>query len=89
MLELLKFILLLFLENNSSISCHKNSKFPFVCSSCSKKVHCNKRKYFYNYKEAQKDYENKLKYSRIGIDMSIDEIEYWNDFFKDKIKDKS
>lgn len=75
--------------NNSSISCHKNSKFPFVCSSCSKKVHCNKRKYFYNYKEAQKDYENKLKYSRIGIDMSIDEIEYWNDFFKDKIKDKN
>ena len=31
----------------------------------------------------------KLKYSRIGIDMSIDEVEYWNDYFKDKIKDKN
>ena len=55
----------------------------------SKKVHCNKKKFYYNFREAQKDYENKLKYSRIGIDMSIDEVEYWNDYFKDKIKDKN
>ena len=48
-----------------------------------------KRKYFYNYKEAQKDYENKLKYSRVGIDMSIDEVDYWNNYFKDKIRDKN
>ncbi len=69
--------------------CDKTNRFPFVCYNCSKKVHCNKRKYYYNYKQAQKDYENKLKYSRIGIDMSIDEVEYWNDYFKDKIKDKN
>lgn len=69
--------------------CDKTNRFPFVCYNCSKKVHCNKRKYYYNYKEAQKDYDNKLKYSRIGIDMSIDEVEYWNDYFKDKIKDKN
>ena len=31
----------------------------------------------------------KLKYSRIGIDMSIGEVEYWNDYFKDKIIDKN
>ena len=69
--------------------CDKTNRFPFVCYNCSKKVHSNKRKYYYNYKQAQKDYENKLKYSRIGIDMSIDEVEYWNDYFKDKIKDKN
>ena len=69
--------------------CVKTNRFPFVCYNCSKKVHCNKRKYYYNYKEAQKDYDNKLKYSRIGIDMSIDEVEYWNEYFKDKIKDKN
>ena len=69
--------------------CAKTNRFPFVCYNCSKKVHCNKRKYYYNYKEAQKDYDNKLKYSRIGIDMSIDEVEYWNEYFKDKIKDKN
>ena len=69
--------------------CNKTNRYPFICFNCSKKVHCNKRKYYYNYKEAQKDYENKLKYSRIGIDMSIDEVEYWNDYFKDKIKDRN
>lgn len=76
-------------SNNSSLICDKTKKYPFVCVNCSKKVHCNKKKFYYNFKEAQKDYENKLKYSRIGIDMSIDEVEYWNDYFKDKIKDKN
>lgn len=75
--------------NNSSFICDKTNKYPFVCVNCQKKVHCNKKKFYYNFREAQKDYENKLKYSRIGIDMSIDEVEYWNDYFKDKIKDKN
>ena len=69
--------------------CSKTNRYPFICYNCNKKVNCKNRKYYYNYKEAQKDYENKLKYSRIGIDMSIDEVEYWNDYFKDKIKDKN
>lgn len=69
--------------------CIKTNRYPFVCYNCPKKVNCKKRKYYYNYKEAQKDYENNLRLSRIGIDMSIDEVEYWNDYFKDKIKDKN
>ena len=76
-------------SNDSLIICDKTNKYPFICHNCPKKVHCNKKKYYYNYKEAQKDYNNKLKYSRIGIDMSIDEVEYWNEYFKDKIKDKN
>ena len=76
-------------SNNSLIVCEKTNRYPFICYNCSKKVSCKKRKYYYNYKEAQNNYEKKLKYSRIGIDMSIDEIEYWNDYFKDKIKDKN
>ena len=76
-------------SNNSLIICEKTNRYPFICYNCSKKVSCKKRKYYYNYKEAQNNYEKKLKYSRIGIDMSIDEIEYWNDYFKDKIKDKN
>lgn len=75
--------------NYNKPECSKTERFPFVCSNCKKKVHCSKRKYYYNYKNAQKDYENKLKYSRIGIDMSIDEVEYWNDYFRDKLKDKN
>lgn len=77
------------ISDNKNIECEKTNKYPFICFNCSKKVHCNRNKYYYNYKQAQKDYENKLKYSRIGIDMSIDEVEYWNDYFKDKIKDKN
>ena len=76
-------------SNNSLIVCEKTNRYPFICYNCSKKVSCKKRKYYYNYKEAQNNYEKKLKYSRFGIDMSIDEIEYWNDYFKDKIKDKN
>ena len=77
------------ISDNKQMECDKTKKYPFVCYNCPKKIHCNKNKYYYNYKQAQKDYENKLKYSRIGIDMSIDEVEYWNNYFRDKIKDKN
>ncbi len=77
------------ISDQRSEICEKTNRYPFICYKCPKKVHCNKNRYYYNYKVAQKDYDNKLKYSRIGIDMSIDEVEYWNDYFKDKIKDKN
>ena len=77
------------ISDKKKLECEKTNKYPFICYNCPKKVHCNKNKYYYNYKQAQKDYEDKLKYSRIGIDMSIDEVEYWNEYFKDKIKDKN
>ena len=76
-------------SNNSLIICDKTNRYPFICYNCPKKVSCKMKKYFYNYKEAQKNYDNKLKYSRIGIDMSMDEVEYWNDYFKDKLKNKN
>ena len=77
------------ISNDSSLKCDKTNRYPFICYNCSKKSSCKNKKYYYNYKQAQKDYENKLKYSRIGIDMSIDEVEYWNDYFSDKIKNKN
>ena len=77
------------LSNNFIEICDKTKRFPFVCENCKKKYNCNKKKYYYNYKKAQEDYIRKLKYSRIGIDMTIDEIEYWNDYFNDKIKNKN
>ena len=69
--------------------CEKTDKYPFVCNGCPNKAHCRKKKYYYNYKKAQEKYEYTLRNSRTGIDMSIDEIDYWNDYFKDKIKDKN
>lgn len=69
--------------------CEKTKRFPFVCNGCSNKAYCRNKKYYYNYIKAQSNYEYLLKNSRIGIDMSIDEIDYWNDYFKDKIKNKN
>ena len=76
-------------SNNSNDLCQTTDKYPYICYNCQKKYHCNKKKFYYGYKEAQEDYNRKLKYSRIGIDMSIDEVEYWNEYFEDKIKDKN
>ena len=69
--------------------CEKTKRFPFVCNGCTNKTHCRKKKYYYNYIKAQKHYDYLLKHSRIGIDMSLDEIDYWNEYFKDKIKHKN
>lgn len=69
--------------------CEKTKRFPFVCNGCSNKAYCRKKKYYYNYIKAQNNYEYLLKNSRIGIDMTIDEIDYWNEYFKDKIKHRN
>lgn len=69
--------------------CTKTNRYPFVCNGCENKARCKKKKYYYNYLKAQKDYYYVLKHSRIGIDMTIDEVDYWNDYFKDKIKNKN
>lgn len=69
--------------------CDKTNRFPYVCNGCELKTRCRKKKYYYNYIKAQKNYDYLLEKTRIEIDMSIDEIDYWNDYFKDKIKNKN
>lgn len=69
--------------------CDKLKRFPYVCNGCELKIRCHKKKYYYNYIKAQNNYNYLLEKSRIGIDMSIDEVDYWNDYFKDKIKNKN
>lgn len=74
---------------NNYKECDKLKRFPYVCSCCNLKSNCYKKKYYYNYKKAQENYEYLLHNSRKGIDMSIDEIEYWNDYLFDKLKNKN
>lgn len=69
--------------------CEKIKRFPYACNGCSNKAYCRKKKYYYNYIKAQNNYDYLLKNSRIGIDMTIDEIDYWNGYFLDKIKRKN
>lgn len=70
-------------------TCKKTNRYPFVCNGCSQRYHCKMNKYYYNYKKANENYHYILSKSRVGIDMSLDEIDYWNDYFKDKLKNKN
>lgn len=47
------------------------------------------RKYYYNYKTANDIYLRTMSNSRWGIDIDIDQIGYWNDYFRDKLKTKN
>ena len=69
--------------------CEKTQRFPYVCNGCSNKTYCRKKKYYYNYSKAQENYNYILKFSRTGIDMSLDELYYWDSYFKDKLKNKN
>ena len=69
--------------------CEKIKRFPYVCNGCSNKSRCRKKKYYYNYAKAQEHYNYILKYSRTGIDMSLDELYYWDEYFKNKLKNRN
>lgn len=69
--------------------CEKTKRFPFVCNGCQNKSYCRKKKYYYNYSKAQGNYNYILKVSRTGIDMTLDELYYWDEYFKDKLKNKN
>lgn len=69
--------------------CDKNKRYPFVCNGCQNKTRCRKKKYYYNFSKAQEHYKYILKISRTGIDMTLDELYYWDEYFKDKLKNKN
>ena len=69
--------------------CEKTKRYPFVCNACPDKSRCRKKKYYYNFSKAQENYNYILKASRTGIDMSLDELYYWDEYFKDKLKNKN
>lgn len=69
--------------------CEKTQRFPYVCNECPNKTYCRKKKYYYNYSKAQENYDYILKFSRTGIDMSLDELYYWDEYFKNRLKTKN
>lgn len=68
--------------------CKNLNKPPYVCNGCSKRQYCKLQKFFYRAKEAQKDYENMLVESRVGIRLSKEEINQINEIIAPLIKDK-
>ena len=50
--------------------CYKLTGAPYVCNGCEQKNKCRKIKYYYYSKFANDEYEETLKASRIGINLS-------------------
>ena len=60
---------------NEAISkCEILQNKPYVCNNCCKKNQCNKHHLYYEYKLAQKNYEQNLIDSRSGVDIKPDII---------------
>jgi IS30 family transposase len=55
--------------------CKTLSKPPYVCNSCKTIRSCTLRKQTYDAKEAQKAYEEKRRDSRVGIDLTPEELQ--------------
>ena len=53
--------------------CYKLTGAPYVCNGCEQKNKCRKIKYYYYSKFANDEYEETLKASRIGINLSKEE----------------
>lgn len=54
--------------------CPIDHKAPYVCNGCSKRHSCLFQQYLYNAQTADREYQDKLKESRSGIDLSRDEL---------------
>ena len=62
--------------------CEKLGLPPYVCNNCEDRKRCTLKKCFYSAKLAQKDYENLLIESRVGIESSPEEIKRLNEIIK-------
>ena len=60
--------------NDAVSKCTNLKNKPYVCNTCSKKNHCNKHHLYYEYKLAQKNYEQNLIDSRTGVDIKPEVI---------------
>ena len=54
--------------------CMIEKKAPYVCNNCPKSARCLFDKYLYNAMYAHKEYLERLRESRLGIDMTRDEL---------------
>lgn len=55
-------------------SCERLTKPPYVCNSCPSRKSCKRTKYIYKAREAQEMYEDLLKSSRQGINLTEEEF---------------
>ncbi len=61
-------------ENESLLSCSIPFKPPYVCNACNKRQSCHLEKHVYHARKAQAEYETELVNSRVGINMTREEL---------------
>lgn len=66
--------------------CKSLSKPPYVCNGCKSVRSCTLRKQTYDAKEAQKAYEENRRNSRIGIDLTAEELQRLDDIITPLIR---
>ena len=66
--------------------CIKLSRFPHVCNGCSRKIGCHLEKFQYRAKVADANYQENLKTSRKGIDMTPMELAALDELISPLIK---
>lgn len=57
-----------------SYHCDILDKAPFVCNGCGRKAHCRLDKYYYRATTANREYKTILTESRVGINISEDDL---------------
>ena len=66
--------------------CPETEKAPFVCNGCSKFSRCDCFRFKYKATVAQSSYENRLRDTRAGIDMTADRLELLDQIVTPRIK---
>jgi IS30 family transposase len=64
-------------------TCQKLVRAPFVCNGCKNEKGCKLGKYYYIGKDAHRKYTSLLRDSRIGINMSEEQLEILNELVTD------
>ena len=78
----------LYFGNTIRKLCERLIKAPFVCNGCSLLPDCHKTKYLYDPYKADQMYLDTLSSSRKHIHTSAEGIEYLNELFNDRLKEK-
>ena len=67
--------------------CPRLKRFPYVCNNCPNKRSCFKEyRYYYDARIAQENYEIILSDSRIGLDVTLEEKQHFDEILEEGVK---
>lgn len=69
-------------------TCKHRDKKPYCCNGCPSRNNCRLMKYYYEAEVAQKEYEKTLSESRLGYNITPEELDYLSKTVEDLVKNK-